>query len=182
MSFKGLVQAYLSIRSKSLQDDADKCSTVHFIETARSVLQEMPWIQFKDPKVMLHSCIYGNYTNFVDNRISHFLLKRLRKCAKMLYFKTITFLALKLCMALLVSNWQNLLIELNNYHIVYVGSGKTHYIKRKLKKCSEHITIAINEAFTPLSAISKLRSLPLYTTNIGLHFNFTILPTGVCKS
>ena len=60
-----------------------------------------------------------------------------------------------------------------NFHDI--GNGKTHYIKKQLNKCSEHITIAINEAFTPLSAIIKLRSLPLHKENVGLFFNFTIL-------
>ena len=59
------------------------------------------------------------------------------------------------------------------------GNGKTHYIKRQLTNCAEHITIAVNEAFSPLSAIEKLRSLSLHRKNIGLFFNFTILPPGV---
>lgn len=59
------------------------------------------------------------------------------------------------------------------------GNGKTHYIKKQLAKCSDQLTIAINEAFTPLGAITRLRSLPLYNENIGLFFNFTILPPEV---
>lgn len=59
------------------------------------------------------------------------------------------------------------------------GNGKTHYIKKQLANCSDHVTIAINEAFCPLTAIHKLRSLPLYKKDIGLFFNFTILPPGV---
>ncbi len=59
------------------------------------------------------------------------------------------------------------------------GNGKTHYIKKQLANCSERITIAINEAFSPLGAIIKLRSLPLGKKNVGLFFNFTILPGGV---
>ena len=62
-----------------------------------------------------------------------------------------------------------------------VGNGKTHYIQKQLANCSEHITIAVNEAFSPLRAISKLRSLPLYASNVGLFFNFTILPPGVSQ-
>ena len=37
----------------------------------------------------------------------------------------------------------------------------------------------MNEGFTPLKAINKLRSLPLYKRNVGLFFNFTLLPPGV---
>ncbi len=62
-----------------------------------------------------------------------------------------------------------------------IGDGKTHYIKEQLSSgpCTKHLTIAVNEAFTPLYAISKLRSLPLYQRDIGLYFNFTLLPPGV---
>ena len=60
-----------------------------------------------------------------------------------------------------------------------VGDGKTHYIKKQLALCSVHKTIALNEAFTLSNAISKLRSIPLYLNNVGLFFNFTILPPGV---
>ena len=60
-----------------------------------------------------------------------------------------------------------------------IGNGKTHYIKKRLEECAEQITIAVNEGFTPLKAINKLRSLPLYKINVGLFFNFTLLPPGV---
>ena len=65
--------------------------------------------------------------------------------------------------------------------MTYAGNGKTHYIKKQLAQCSEHITIAVNEAFSPLTAITKLRSLSLYRKNIGIFFNFTILPPGVSQ-
>ena len=60
-----------------------------------------------------------------------------------------------------------------------VGDGKTHYIKKQLSLCSVQKTIAVNEAFTLSSAISKLRSLPLYHNGVGLFFNITILPPDV---
>ena len=59
------------------------------------------------------------------------------------------------------------------------GDGKSHYIKKQLAVCPSYKTIAINEAFTPNKAISKLRSLPLYQKKVGIFFNFTILPPGV---
>ena len=63
---------------------------------------------------------------------------------------------------------------------MYTGNGKTHYIKEQLAaRCAQHITIVVNEAFSPLKAITKLRSLPLYEKNTGLFFNFTIHPPGV---
>ena len=43
----------------------------------------------------------------------------------------------------------------------------------------DSVIIAVNEAFTPLKAISKLRSLPLEKKECGIFFNFTMLPPGV---
>ncbi len=60
------------------------------------------------------------------------------------------------------------------------GDGKTHYIKSQLEQCSDARTIAVNEAFTALNAINKLRSLPLTKKNCGIFFNFTVLPPGEC--
>ncbi len=62
---------------------------------------------------------------------------------------------------------------------VVSGDGKTHYIQKQLAQCPSHQTIAINEAFSPSKAIAKLRSLPLCQKNVGIFFNFTILPPGV---
>jgi hypothetical protein len=45
----------------------------------------------------------------------------------------------------------------------------------------ESIIIAVNETFTPLKAISKLRSLPLEKKDCGIFFNFTMLPPGVSQ-
>lgn len=65
------------------------------------------------------------------------------------------------------------------YHNILLGNGKSYYIKNQLKHCEKVTTIAINEAFTPCKAILKLHSLPLYTKNVGIFFNFTILPPEV---
>ena len=54
--------------------------------------------------------------------------------------------------------------DFSRVKIVY-GSAGTYLFE---------ITIAINEAFTPLSAIVKLRSLNLSTCKVGLYFNLTI--------
>ena len=62
------------------------------------------------------------------------------------------------------------------------GNGKTHYIKKQLAKCSQEITIAVNEGFSTLKAITKLRHSLLYKKNVGIFFNFTILPPGVSVS
>ena len=59
------------------------------------------------------------------------------------------------------------------------GNGKTYYVKSKLDNCNEQLTIAINEAFSRLTVITMLRSLPLYANNVGIFFNFTLLPPGV---
>lgn len=70
---------------------------------------------------------------------------------------------------------------MNFYVIIAIktGNGKTHYIKKQLAKCTEQITIAINEAFSLSNAISKLRSVSFSKDNVGIFFNFTVLPPGV---
>jgi hypothetical protein len=45
-----LVQFHLKIRQQGSLSDI---STIHFVETASSMLREMPWIQRKDSKVSL---------------------------------------------------------------------------------------------------------------------------------
>ena len=59
------------------------------------------------------------------------------------------------------------------------GNGKTHYIQQQLTHSPASLTVAINEAFTPLNAISKLRTLPLNQNNCAVFFNFTVLSPGV---
>ena len=63
--------------------------------------------------------------------------------------------------------------------ITLKGDGKTHYIQSQLKKCSQSLEIAVNEAFTPLSAIKKLCTLPTDVVECAVFFNFTLLPPGV---
>ena len=58
------------------------------------------------------------------------------------------------------------------------GDGKTHYIKRQLKQHPSSCTISVNEAFTPLGAIKKLRRLPYDKPDCAIFFNFTLLPPG----
>ena len=59
------------------------------------------------------------------------------------------------------------------------GDGKTHYIKQQLAQSPANLTVAVNEAFSPLNAITKLRTLPLSQKNCAIFFNFTLLPPGV---
>ena len=61
----------------------------------------------------------------------------------------------------------------------FLGIGKSHYIRQQLSDCNEVLTIAVNEVFSPLYAINKLRSLSLHKENVGLFFNFTIFPPKV---
>ena len=56
------------------------------------------------------------------------------------------------------------------------GDGKTHYIKRQLEQCPSSCTISVNEAFSPLGAIKKLRQLPSDKPECAIFFNFTLLP------
>ena len=56
------------------------------------------------------------------------------------------------------------------------GDGKTHYIRQQLD--DPHLVIAVNESFTPLNAILKLRKLP-HNHTCAVFFNFTIVPSIV---
>ena len=59
------------------------------------------------------------------------------------------------------------------------GDGKTHYIRKELKQLNKPgLVIAVNESFTPLNAILKLRKLPQDCT-CAIFFNFTIVPSLV---
>ena len=44
---------------------------------------------------------------------------------------------------------------------------------------NHQVTIAINEAFTSVSAIERLRTLPRDAKNCAIFFNFTIFPPMV---
>ena len=60
-----------------------------------------------------------------------------------------------------------------------LGDGKTHYIEKQLASAPQCLKIAVNEAFTPLSAIKKLCALPTDVPHCAIYFNFTMLPPGV---
>ena len=67
-----------------------------------------------------------------------------------------------------------------NYCIcALVGNGKTHYIKKLLYGLQPYLIIAVNESFTPLNAILKLRSLPRDKC-CKIYFNFTIVVSINC--
>ena len=66
---------------------------------------------------------------------------------------------------------------MSNVYVV-LGDGKTHYIRKELD--DPCLVIAVNESFTPLSAILKLRKLP-QNYSCAIFFNFTIVPSMVCK-
>ena len=63
--------------------------------------------------------------------------------------------------------------------LLSLGDGKTHYVQQQLASSPASLTIAVNEAFEPLNAISKLRSLPFNHKECAIFFNFTMLPPGV---
>ena len=60
----------------------------------------------------------------------------------------------------------------------FLGDGKTHYINKQLQGNQPYLIISVNELFSPLNAILKLRSLPR-NESCNVFFNFTILPTRV---
>ena len=61
------------------------------------------------------------------------------------------------------------------YLYTLIGGGKTYFIKDKLAASSASVVIAINEAYTTLAAIKKLRCLP-YKPDCAIHINFLIPP------
>ena len=70
----------------------------------------------------------------------------------------------------------------HNYNTKFysnLGDGKTHYIMNQLKNHSEKLSIAINEDFSIGNIIKKLRSLSCLNDDVGIFFNFTILPPEV---
>ena len=77
--------------------------------------------------------------------------------------------------------WHQLAVSLMGYYInVYIpsGDGKTHYIKKQLQGAQHSLVIAVNESFSPLNAILKLRSLTR-DESCSIFFNFTIVPSIV---
>ena len=64
----------------------------------------------------------------------------------------------------------------------YAGDGKTHHIRKQLSQSPESLTIAVNEAFTPLSAINKLSTLSCSRVGSAIFFNFTLMPYNTEES
>ena len=64
---------------------------------------------------------------------------------------------------------------------VSLGDGKTHYVKRMLKKRSKYhsTTITVNEGFTTKGAILELLSIPenAKCPTVFFNFTFTLLPS-----
>lgn len=67
------------------------------------------------------------------------------------------------------------------FSYLFAGDGKTHYITEQLKSISQphKVIIAVNEAFTYMTAIEKLCSLPSDKNGCAIFFNFTVLPPPV---
>jgi hypothetical protein len=114
--------------------------TVHFVETATSILRELPWITLKE---------------YEEDGPQLTFEKAQNKCKGV------------------IKNFAQI-------QLVYgeAGDGKTHHIKEQLCSSSNSVTIAVNEAFTSLRAIQKLRTLPLTQKGCNVFLNFTMLPPG----
>ena len=67
--------------------------------------------------------------------------------------------------------------DFTSIQLVYgnAGDGKTHYIRQQLVQSPAKLTIAVNEAFSPLAAIKKLRSLPSNAKDCAIFFNFAMM-------
>ena len=67
---------------------------------------------------------------------------------------------------------------ISNGFSIPAGDGKTHYIQKQLRGAPLSLVIAVNESFSPLNAILKLRSLTR-DESCDIFFNFTIVPSNV---
>ena len=80
-------------------------------------------------------------------------------------------------------NHVKLFVNMYNLYMLIVcvtqGNGKSFYIEKQLLQRTENLTISVNEAFSLFKAVTKLRTLPLHQRDIGIYFNFTILPLDV---
>eukprot|EP00731_Ephydatia_muelleri_P036542 Em0275g1a len=110
-------------------------SCIHLIESAPSMLGEMPGVLAKD----------GEGTKPMDEVQIICLHFADLRCVKVVYG--------------------------------HAGGGKSHYIMEQLSKYSRYAVITINEAFTPLLAIEKLRSLNSSDEECSIYFNVTMLPS-----
>ena len=69
------------------------------------------------------------------------------------------------------------------HFLLITGDGKTHYIRTELEQVDEshQVTITINEAFSTLTAIERLCSLPRDAPHCAIFFNFTMVPPVVSE-
>ena len=63
--------------------------------------------------------------------------------------------------------------------LLFLGVGKTHYIRKELRKLTEFVVISLNETFTVANAITKLNELNRENHQCGIFFNYTMSPPGV---
>ena len=151
-------------------------SSIHFMENGPSILRDMPWIELQNSEVANMQTICSPTHYLFHYRIPDSLRTKQKWCGRRLWLSQITLYASSLYTDVLVTYSHHTRININ---FLLIGNGKTHYIKEQLATCGQQITIAVNEAFSPLKAINKLLSLPLHENNVGLFFNFTVHPPGV---
>ena len=70
-----------------------------------------------------------------------------------------------------------------NYNAQFItGDGKTHYVRKELRKerHKERIVIPVNECFDPVEIIKILRGTQMQRY-VALFLNFTLPRTEVCQ-
>ena len=62
-------------------------------------------------------------------------------------------------------------------HFLYIGCGKTHYIRKQLNSGfhDDRTTISINETFTSHQCIRKLKQIPVDKFNAAIYLNISLI-------
>ena len=161
--------------------ESDQTSIIHFVESTPSVLQEIPWIQQSKEEVNVPYFTTPTMTlllPFIQEQSPSLDFEQARlKCRQTVNlsqtFSKVELVYGHLGMSHVLRNIKVLLSTL-----CCTGDGKTHHIKEGLSGCHS-TTIAVNEAFSVVNAINKLRKLPPDKENCIIYFNFTLLSPGV---
>ena len=179
------IQHLLSMEIHQQSTESDQISIIHFVESTPSVLQEIPWIQrskeevnvpyFTTPTIILLLPFIQEQSPSLDFEQAQ--LKCRQTVDRCQTFSKVELVYGHLGMSHILRNVKILLSTL-----CCTGDGKTHHIKQELERtsgCQSTATIAVNEAFSVVNAINKLRELPPDEENCIIYFNFTLLPPGV---
>jgi len=122
-------------------------TTIHFIETAPSVLREIPWLRIIGHKKeeLLQPSVSQSFAE-ICNKTMNVQTSNDIGCIQLVYGPP------------------------GDGKTHYIAEKLKHIPQ------SHQVTIAINEAFTYLAAVEKVSSLPVDEKGCTIFFNFTVLP------